>query len=111
MPAVLPPRTMRYDSAKRMLTLSIPKSSKKTEVSVYQVEEPEKDEAYWDHPVRCFRVTNLGSMEVYDVVVDTQQQEEPGHSCDCPGFTGHGHKGIVCKHIAALVELVRRGKV
>lgn len=111
MPATLPQRTMRYDAAKRLLTMTIPRSSKKTDYYAYEVETVTPDDGFWDHPVRCFRITNQETSEVYDVAVDVQQVEEPVHSCDCPGFAGHGHKGTVCKHIAALLALVRANKI
>jgi hypothetical protein len=40
--------------------------------------------------------------EVYHVLL-----EEDGRSCDCKGFTRHGH----CKHPDALLKLVQLGKL
>jgi len=111
MPTTLPQRTMSWNRTTRMLTLSIPKSSKRTEVVSYQIESIQPDEGFWDHPVRCFRVTNQTNSEVYDVVIDCQEAEEISHSCDCPGFSAHGHKGVLCKHIASLLTLVKTDRV
>lgn len=107
MPATLPARTMRYDAARRLLTMSIPRSSKRTDNYAYEVEETQPDEGFWDFPVRCFRVTNLESVEVYDCVIDTQEIEEPQHSCDCRGFESHQH----CKHVDALLALVKSERI
>lgn len=107
MPVTLPQRTMRYDAAKRLLTMSIPRSSKRTDVYAYQIECVQPDEAYWDHPVRIFRCVNLESNEAYNVALDVQQVEEPSHTCDCRGFEGHGH----CKHVDSLLALVRANKI
>ena len=46
--------------------------------------------------------------EKYDVQTGDEQNPQ---SCTCPGHTYHGHKGIVCKHLACVRKLIAEGKL
>jgi hypothetical protein len=46
-----------------------------------------------------------GGPEVYDVCLLSAGRS----TCECLGHLAHAHKGTVCKHIAALFQLQKRG--
>lgn len=66
---------------------------------------------YWVKPIpadwgRGFELENWENGEVYHVHLD----EVNGHSCTCLGHLRWGHRHP-CKHVGALTELVKRGRV
>lgn len=50
-----------------------------------------------------------GEPSSYDVLLDLEPEdaEHPRHSCECWGWTRHGH----CRHVEALLALVHAGKL
>jgi hypothetical protein len=84
--------------------------------------------SYYVEPITCdwtgflgFRLTKSREQQrpdepshynvMLDIRADLPEDEPRLHDCDCMGFQAHGHKGTLCKHLAALLALHAAGEL
>lgn len=103
-----PKRTMDYDAEHGQLFIDERDAQGTIRHTWYYVEPLASD---WGRGFRFFKVTGTRPDQdypTYDVNLDTADLDHGQHSCEC---LGHLHRGSNrrCRHVAAVVSLIKRG--
>jgi hypothetical protein len=97
------------DTSRKKRTIRLIRSSSLDGVGVFCVKDGEAAVNYAFREIPCdiggrgFAVHRLGLGHLYHVRIGSRED----CSCECLGFLAHGR----CKHIQALLSLMRRGKL